>query len=203
MAEINLLNQKSTSHANIGNLISSIVVKAVLAILLGVVVYYGYLFYKIKTTEATIIQMQNKIKDNQEKIKNFDKRDEIITRQGQLKELKELYKNHLYWSKLIPELSRVTLRTASYLNFSATADGKVTLAAVVPDYASLDKFLSVFDLPEFNRCINDVKLLNISKSQRADTLETKFDLQLKYNPELIHQQPTVVASSTVANNVCR
>ena len=206
MAEINLLQKTSSSPTfSFGHLLTSVVVKVIFLVFLAAVGYYGYLFYQVKSTTSQILNVQNDIKKKQDEIRKFEQRDEILTRQGQVKELKELYRTQPVWSRFLPELARFTLRSATFLSINAQAvDGKVNFAAQVPGYAELDKFLGVFDLPEYNRCIADLKLNSISKVQAEDTFETKFDVTLKVAPTLFaSKQDTDNASSSTISAICK
>jgi hypothetical protein len=185
MAQINLLNKTGSTKRDIGSVVSVIIAGVVTFAFAASIVYYAFLYIKARQINAQTISTQNKILKNQQIIKSMVKRDEIITRQGQLKELVQLYKNRLVWSNLIPEVARITLKQAKYLSLQATAEGKLDMQVLTTDLSNLDKFLSVFEDPRYNRCITDVKMTSLSRSQSVDNLETKFGLQVSYNPKLL------------------
>ncbi len=184
MAQINLLTP-NTTKPNLGQAVLSIAVKVLFVALILVAVYYGWLLYTDRKTTAQIQDLSNKINEAQAAVIKRTDREELIVRQGQIQALQSLMSNHLYWSKLFPELANATLKTASYVSFSANSDGTATMVVAVPSYVELDKFLQVFDMPEFNKNFSDVKVFSINRSQNGDVIETHAQLQLKYRKELI------------------
>lgn len=190
MAQINLLNKGTNSSFNFSGLISRLVFWVVFLIFLGAVGYYGYAYVEARRVNKKIIDTQNEIKKIQADIQSNSKRDEIITRQGQIAEYKALDKNRILWSNFIPELARITLNSVKYASITATAEGRLDLQAIAPNYESVDQFLSVFEDSNYNRCINDVKLTSLGKAQSAQSLQTRFAVSISYNPSMIKQAPS-------------
>lgn len=187
MADINLLGGENKSSFNLGTTSASLAVKALVVVAVLVVLYYGYLRVQISRTRNSIQSTISKTNQLKSQAVSSKERGEVITRQGQLKNLNTLIKNHLYWSGMLPELARVTLKTASYSSITADSTGLLNMEVLVPDYTSADKYLQVFDLPQFNEQFSDVKVLSITKQQKDDQVQTSMKLQLKFNPEFIHK----------------
>nr|MDQ3018735.1 hypothetical protein [bacterium] len=101
------------------------------------------------------------------------------------KELNILIKDHLYWSYILPELARVTLKSAKYTAIEAESTGKLNLTVSLASYDDLDKFLQIFDLPEYNQQFSNVKVMSLVKTQQEDVVETVARLQLTFNPAYI------------------
>src|SRR3989344_4578422 len=118
MAQINLLRQTSSS-SNFSDASPKIFARFLAIILALLVIYYIWLFISLKTTQNKILETQAKIDTDKQAALNIPRRDEFFTRQLQLKGLEGLVGNHVYWSQLLPELSRVTLKTASYKSLTA------------------------------------------------------------------------------------
>jgi hypothetical protein len=186
MADINLLgveNQK-TNFARTG---AGLAVKVLVAIVIIVIGYYIYLRVQINRTRSAIKSAQAQTeKAKADALANKD-RGELLTRQGQLQSLDKLIKGHLYWSGLLPELAGVTLKSSSYASFKADAAGTLTLDVLVPTYADADKYLQIFNLPEFNKQFSDVKVIAITKVQQETSVQIDLNLQLKFNPEFIRK----------------
>ncbi len=186
MADINLLgveNQKS-NFARTG---VSLFVKLLVVVLILVVAYYIYLRVQISRTRSATASTLVKTQQIKADALADKARGEVVTRQGQLQSLDKLIKNHLYWSGLLPELARVTLKSSNYSSFGADGSGTLTLDVVVPTYADGEKYLQVFDLPQFNEQFSDVKVLSITKVQQDNTVQINLKIQLKFNPEFIRK----------------
>lgn len=198
MAQINLLNKGANDRANISSIISQIIFWLVLLGLIAISAYYIYLYFNTRKVNSSIIEAQNAVKEITDHINTNSSRDEIITRQGQIKEYQQLDKNRIKWSQFIPELARITLNEVRYSSITATSDGKLELQAVTRDYKSVDRFLSVFEDKSYNRCITDVKLLSLSKTQSAQSLETRFTVQISFNPAML--KPLTLNSDSISND---
>ena len=165
MAQINLLSP-NTSKPNLGQAALRIGVKVLVGLLILMVVYYVWTLVDGKRTASSIVNLQNKITSAEGQVLGQKDRQELIVRQGQIQALSNLLKNHVYWSQLIPELAESTLKTASYVSFSANDQGTGTMVVSVPSYTDLDKFLQVFDLPQFNEALGQA----IGLGQKAPAL---------------------------------
>lgn len=186
MADINLLSTDNTHkfHFTQG---AGLVVKVLIGVLVLIILYYGYLRWEINHTKSTTSALEAKtVKLTAEAMGRKD-RDEIVTRQGQLQSLDGLIKNHVYWSDFLPELARVSLSSSTYASFLADATGVLDVTVVVPTYADADKYVQVFDLPQFNTQFSDLRILSMSKVQEVNLVATQLKLELKFNPNFIHK----------------
>jgi hypothetical protein len=132
-------------------------------------------------TQTAIIKLQNDIL-------NSPGRKELLVRQGQLAEASKLMVAHPFWSKLLPALGQVTLKSARYLALTADNKGALHLSVTVSTYTDLDKFLQVFDRDEFNRHFGDVKVVSVSKYQVGETNGVKFNVDMKYDTSILRQE---------------
>jgi len=186
MADINLLGNtnKGFSFARNG---ASMAAKILATVLVLVLLYFVFLRLQISQTTRAVNDAQAKTSEVESETLAGKDRGEVVTRQGQVQNLNNLLKSHVYWSGLLPELARVTLKSASYVGFTADTFGVMSVDVIVPTYADADKYLQVFDLPQFNQQFSDVKVLSISKIQSGSTVQTEMKLQLKFNPAFIHK----------------
>lgn len=187
MAQINLLKQNKPSELN--NLeFFSILSKFALVGILCVLAYYGWLIYRYKSAEKEISSLQANILRQKQELAQIQRRDEVLVRQAQIKEFDSLISGHIYWSQLMPELAKVTLKQASYMSFKAVDVGTISLAVQVPTIAELDKYLQVFNSPKLNPYFSDLKVGGISRVQDEKDSHVRVDVQLKYDPGLLNFQ---------------
>ncbi len=188
MADINLLEQESSVNRIkaqgkqwLSRLASLVLVLSLLT--------YGYLFYSGYSLENKIAESQRKISDYQSELQDNEKRDELIARQGQLKSVNQLIEKHMYWSVLLPELARVTLNSAQYTNIETDVEGEIDLTVIVPSYADAEKYLQVFDLPEYNDNFSNVKVVSLTKTEQDNLLQTTMRLNLILDPDFLKNRP--------------
>lgn len=108
-------------------------------------------------------------------------RRQLLVRQGQLQAAGDLVDEHKYWSRLLPELARVTLKNASYISFSADTNNTARMSVTVPSYKDFDQFLQVFDLEDFSKHFSNVTVSSVGKYQQGDAQSVRFDIVLKYD----------------------
>lgn len=187
MADINLLQQETITASTLIGRSKYYIAKILMVLVVMMMLAYGYLFFDASRTNSNITKTRARITQAQSEAMNNPSRGELLTRQGQIKELDTLIKGHLYWSYLLPELARVTLKSAQYTGIEADATGKLNLTVTLNSYEELDKFLQIFDLPEYNEQFSNVKVISITKNQEAQdgTIETNVKLQLTFNPAYI------------------
>lgn len=186
MANINLLStENTTTSASFSRRLIGLLARLLALVLLALFAYYGYLIYDARNTSSKLQEVKEKTAQAQRDALGNKDRLELITRQGQLQGLDKLIKGHVSWSYLLPELARVSLRTASFASVEAAANGKMILTASLPDYKEVDKFLQIFDLPEYNEQFSDVKVMSVTKAQQGSILVTQLKIQLTFNPEFI------------------
>jgi hypothetical protein len=185
MAEINLLGASEKPKGLSLSGLVPIANKGLAVLLLLILAYYGFLIYKgskiVSDTEAVNVE----IGELQNKLLNDPNRNELLTRQSQLKDLQRLAKNHFYWSILLKELPKMNLKTASLLNFTANGQAQASLVVAVPSYADLDKFMQVFDRPEVNKTFTDIKIKSVTKTEQESKLLIKAKIELKHRLDFI------------------
>ncbi len=183
MAQINLLDTEQT-HGFRRNGYSWLS-KGMLALLLLTALFYGYMYIRQGSLQKQINEAREKTAEAQSQATNNTDRDELITRQGQVAALNPLIDDHVYWSGLLPELARISLRQSNYVTISAAANGNLVMSVEMPTYADLDKFLQVFDLPEYNKQFKDVRVLSISKGAEEGAVSYIMRVQLAFNKDFI------------------
>ncbi len=190
MPQINLLKQNSSAGASWDQVITW-VFRLFLAVFVGIVVYWGWLWYSNYSLGNKIMAAEQTISEQKSEVAKDNGRQELLLRQQQLKELEKLLDSHLYWSQLMPELARVTLKNASYASIKGLSDGNLTLSVVVPSTEDLDKFLQVFDeTVKFNKYFSNLRIGPINKIQSGQGLSTKFDVRMNYDPNLLKYKLT-------------
>ena len=189
MAQINLLKQASPQQS-LWTVLPKIFASIFLVVLIILAAYYGWLIIESKKIASNIINVQAQINEEKKTGLNMPKRDEVLIRQQQLQGVNEAVANHLYWTQLLPELARVTLKSASYSNIKVGTDGKISMTVKVPTIGDLDKYLQVFDLPAFNKNFSDLRIGGYYKVQGEGNSSTiNFYVMMKYNPDVIQYKP--------------
>jgi len=183
MAQINLLDSEAQTRFK-GHGYSWLA-RAMGVILVLVVLSYVYFYFHQRSLQNKINQVRGKTVTAQNEITANTARNELLTRQGQLISLNPLIKNHVYWSGLLPELARVSLRQSTYSSIEAISNGNLILSIKLPTYADMDKFLQIFDLPEYNRQFSNVRVLSINKAAEEGQISYLMRVQLTFNPDFI------------------
>jgi hypothetical protein len=201
MANINLLSttDNTGSSASISRRLAHLIARLLALVLLAVFAYYGYLQYSARSTAKDLKEVKDKTTQAQRDALGNKDRLELITRQGQMQNLDKLIKGHVSWSYLLPELARVSLRSASYASVEAASSGKMILTVSLPDYREVDKYLQIFDLPEYNEQFSDVKVMSITKAQQGTVLVTQLKIQLTFNPEFLKNHFQTVSATIPAS----
>jgi len=192
VAQINLLKQQD-STSNFGQFLPGLFVKVLTVAVICLFAYYGWLFLKAKKLVNNISAAEKTISDSKTQAATMPGRDELLTRQAQLKELSGLISKHTYMSQLIPALAKVTLKTAIYTSLKSAGDGNMTLSVALPDMNELDKFLQVFDRPEFSKNFNNLRIGSIHKVQSNGRLYYKFDVIMTYNTSLLNYNGSAIS----------
>lgn len=186
MAEINLLKQTDSSKKFLQMLPKFIA--GILGIgLVLVLAYYVWLYISAKTVTKEIVDTKLKIEDNLKRASQIGERNELLTRQQQLQELDKLISAYSYWSQLVPALAKVTLKTVRYTKINVTTGNILSLTAIMPDTNELDKFLQVFNQPEFYKNFYNVKIGNIQKMQEGNNTFIGLEVTMNFNPDLLSQ----------------
>ncbi len=184
MAEINLLKNPS-SGSNTWQTMASWVVKFLVLLVVAVIAYYVYLFFTLEKAKDEIVMVENSIVESKKAALNMPGREELLTRQLQLKEFTTLSGAHVYYSNLLPALAKVTLKTAYYTNISLNNQGKMSMQAVVPTLEELDKFLQVFNDPQVSSNFYNIRLGGFTKAQDQNGQVYTFNIQLDFNPAIL------------------
>jgi hypothetical protein len=186
MAQINLLGaqEKTTNYAKA---LSSFIAKILALILVLVLAYYAFLFVKGNSQTKQVAKLEQEITRVEQDIQTNSDKNQVFTRQAQLKDLGLLARQHIYWSGIIPELARVTLKTASYTSFLSKENGDISMVVEVPSYEELDKFLQVFDLPQYNQQVNNVRVDSVTKVQKDDALRISAKVTFSYKTDSLRK----------------
>lgn len=203
MAQINLLKQNTAASGNFKNNIPNILIRLFLAVLPLLFVYYGWLFIDSKSTDNKIAAAQTKINNDRATALAAKNRSELLTRQLQLKSLGGLIGSHIYWSQLFQPLAASTLKLSSYSTLRVGSGDDLTLSATVPSLSDLDKYMQIFDLPQFNQNFSDVRIGGFSKAQDKNSTSIKFEVRMKYDPKIIEYKSTNIIQDQDANNNVR
>jgi hypothetical protein len=186
MPQINLLDQESRAGGNTLANAPLYMVRLLVAIFIVLLLYWAFLFVESKLTTGKIAGIQQTIIAKQKQLLENNSRKELILRQGQLASVKTLIASQEKWSKLLPELARVTLQSARYMSFNADGQGNARMVVNVPNYKEMDKFLQVFNLPEFNNEFSQVTVSGVSRVQQGDVPMVRFDVGIKYDKSFLH-----------------
>lgn len=184
MADINLLDNPSGA-SQIRQKGAKWASRIVGLVLLLSLLAYGFLFYRSWSLNNKIEESQAKIDEYKADFKNNEQREELLTRQEQLKNANQLIEKHMYWSALLPELAKVTLTSAKYTTIQTNSEGILDLTITVPSYTEAEKYLQVFDLPEYNKNFSNVRVKSLTKTQQDDLLKTTLNIELTLSPELL------------------
>lgn len=183
MAQINLLDSEQEPSFK-GN--SYLWLSRAMTALLGLAVLaYIFFYFHQRSLQNQINQARNKTIAAQNEASKNTAREELLTRQGQLSALTPLIKAHSYWSSLLPEIAHISLRQSSYISMDGISSGNLILSVKMPTYADLDKFLQVFDLPEYNRQFSNVRVLSINKATAEGQIAYIMLVQLTFNTDFI------------------
>ncbi len=160
-----------------------------IVVILAMLGFYVWMRFSIQKDNAQAADYQSQIAKEKATALSSPDRKELLTRQAQLKSLQDIILKHPYWSLILPKLADVTLKKANYMSVKIESTGVLGLSVEVPDTEQLDKFLQIFDLPEYNKYFYNVRIGSISNGQVGDKLLTSFDLKMNYNPELLKYSP--------------
>lgn len=184
MAQINLLKKNSFSE-DFSEKIPSVLVKVLAAVLLMVLGYYGWLYSAVGKNTKELARLEKKVSDDRASALSMKERSELLVRQQQLKAFNTVTESQVYWSQLMPVLASSTLKSSIYNGLKVSPDGFVTLEVSVPNIQELDKFLQVFDLPEYNKYFSNVRIGSYSKVQDDKGTQIKFEVKFIFNPDII------------------
>lgn len=185
MSEINLLHTDSADSGINNSFAARLVARLSMVLIIAAVVIYALLYFYTWRNHNKLTVVTEQTNTLQAKALANEGRNELVTRQEQLTQLETLIDNHAYWSYLLPELARVTLRSARYTAIKASNDGKLDLIVALPSYSDVEKYLQIFDLPEYYQQFSNVRIAGITTSNNDEKIETQLNLELTFNPEFI------------------
>jgi hypothetical protein len=184
LAQINLLKQNSGS-SNFQSGFPKLLNKILIALLVLTIVYYGYLIWKSSQTLKAGAAVQYQINRDRTAALNLGQRNAVLTRQSQLKAYAGTIASHVYWSQLMPVLASSTLSSAIYSSLRASPDGSLDLTVTVPSLQDLDKYLQVFDQPQYNQYFSNIRISAFHKVQSASGNGLQFEVKFNFNQNII------------------
>lgn len=192
MPQINLLGQDTERSVGTLGRGPVYIVRIFALLFLLLLAAWGFLALRVKMNMSKANKVQADIRKVQDEIVAMPAWRQVVTRQGQVKAAEGLLDGQQFWSRLLPELARVTLQSASYLSFSADARGTARMSVSVPSYADFDKFLQVFDLPQFNDHFSQVTVSSVEKYQQGDSQLIRFDVAVTYDKAFLSAKSAAV-----------
>jgi hypothetical protein len=185
MPDINLLKSESHDRGANTQFAARLLARLLLVLVLLAFIGYGALFYIKRQDGQKLDEVKKNVQSLQsEALANKD-RNELVTRQEQLTQLETLIDNHVYWSNLLPELARVTLKSAKYSSIAASKDGNLNLTVSLASYDDVEKYLQIFDLPEYNKEFSNVRIVSLDHVQEDDNIAVQLKLQLTFDSDYI------------------
>ena len=185
MPEINLLHTDSATSESDYGVVARVVAKLLTFFLALVVLIFILLFGYNWYNNNQLGKVEAKIKAAEAAALKNEDRNELVTRQEQLGHLEKLIDSHVYWSYLLPEMARVTLKSAKYTEIEAKSDGTLNLVVNLPNYEEIEKYMQIFDLPEYNKQFSNVKIISINTVGNEGALVTQLRLELTFDPQYI------------------
>lgn len=185
MAQINLLGQESGSGESVAVKLPMYFVRILVVVFILLLGYWAFLFVQSKITKNSISELQGEIITKQKQLMESGQRKELVKRQGQLAAANSLINEHEYWTRVLPEIARVTLRSARYMSFNIDGTGQAKMVVNVPSYTEMDKFLQAISMDEFNDVFQSVTVTSINKVQQGETQLVRFEISVKYNKDFL------------------
>lgn len=150
---------------------------ALIILFLVVIIWFGLLFYKNsidKKIEST--KQQTESLSEQE---NKEMQTKILALEKNLKNVKNLLSQHIYSSKLLALLEKLTLPQVRWTDFNFKIEsGLLSLKGQANNYSTLAKQILIFqEEPSFK----EVKTSGISLGQLGGV---KFNMEINLNPEI-------------------
>lgn len=160
-----------------------------MAVLVSLLAYYGWLFFESKSIDSKKAAAETQINNDNQTAAASKGRGELLTRQQQLQSLNGLITSHIYWSQLFKPLAEATLKNASYSSLTVGTNNSLTLNVTVPSLEDLDKYMQIFNLPEFAQNFSNVRIGGFTKVQNKNSTSIQFEVQLQYDSKIIKYQP--------------
>ena len=189
MADINLLqnvnvpNGRSQKAFRLLTYIGNIVLYFSIAMF---VLFFALTF----RTDAQLEKVSASKNEIESKIKQQANYKPLVTSQERARNLNLLLDQHLNWSDVLPQFSKLTLNTAAYNKFQANQDGTALITGTVPDFQALSKMMQAFQ-SDSTRYIKDVKLVNVALGSAEQTNIT-FSIKVTFDKEFLKTKKTKV-----------
>ena len=185
MSDISLIPKEyKKTKIGFGRVISKIGVIAIILVILALLAYGGLLFYSSKM-EENINSIQAQIKElNQQRDEEFEK--EVVATDKALKNLKTIFKNHLYWSNIFSTIEELTVPELGFTGFSGNLSGSssatISLAGRTSGYTYLAKQMVSF---QENDSISGIVVSGISLSTEGGI---EFVLNINFSEDILLQK---------------
>src|SRR3989338_7010837 len=153
---------------------------------------YFYVTYSGSQLQDELIALDDQSEDLTLQLDVYqDSLREIVVLQKQLMGLTELVSHHRYWSNVLTFLEDYTVTDVYFTDFIVTDENEVVLSAVAPNYNTISKQMTSFELAK--KEISDVSVLSANVQESREIIndleivkkEIHFDITLTFNPEFI------------------
>ena len=95
---------------------------------------------------------------------------------------KAIIEHHVYWTKVLRILERLTIQDVYYKNLTANVNGTITISAAATSYTSVAKQYLVFQ-----QAVNEIASVKITGAQGdAAEAEVSFNVILQLKPEVFY-----------------
>lgn len=160
--------------------------KAILIVLLILVVLelglYGVLQVKKNNVESEIVQKEEEISQLKSAIDSqADEINEAIAGQFTVATFSTLLESHIYWTKVLEEIGKVTLKTVSFKSLQAgSGEAEFLVTGSATNFSEVGKFLLGF---ETSKNFKNVKLLSTNPGQTFGTVQ--FEVKVQMDKDLL------------------
>ncbi|MCD4704702.1 hypothetical protein K8R66_01365 [bacterium] len=121
------------------NLYSIFISAFILSLMVIIISYFAIDIYKIKINRE-YISIKTEIDSKIDNLKEYDRLIEEMTDwRDKVSHIRDLFKDHIYWTKFFAILEKHTLKDVRFSNFASSLDGNLTLSGVAPDYYTVSK----------------------------------------------------------------
>ena len=181
MADISLIPKDYKKGLSIEAIFSKIGIFVFALVIIGLLIYGGLVFYN-KSLVKDIKETENKIKElNDQKDKDFEKG--AVSLDKALNSLKNILKNHLYWSNVFSKFEKTTVPQVVFSNFSGSInqDGSVALSlnGKTSGYTYLAKQMVSFGQ---EKMVSGIELSGISISSQGGI---EFVLNINFSKDIL------------------
>lgn len=185
MQEINLLRNQLKDTTAAWQKYHKIIVTTfavVLIVEIGLIIVFAIINSHLQRRVSSVKTENAQLQTNLDSKKN--QVEDAVSFQAQLKNLRQVVDNHVYFSPFFEELAKYTFNKAYYITLTADTNGKVHLEGIVGNYSDLGKLLLGLNSSDK---FTQVKLLSATPSvgQLSGFL---FTLDLTVNKDLFYNK---------------